>query len=403
MGIPGLLNPRDFDHLTKGDQEYLESIERLYLLNGGHLDRFRPLGPWHCVNSHKLDQIVYRLATPTQRPCSRGHTAGLWCLEDLEYVTGKVVYKRPFSDKSQDSERSDVSSRSKKSKHITRSFTIPRQGSLKGKVPKPTPWLIVDPNTPKPPLGLDYTLEMASQSPHSQSQRSQSTPKTSKTQRASATFRTPTTPRSSRTPIKSARSSERTYVSSPQESVSSEELNKIISRISKPTSASRGGVDLQEKFENKDHVYGSQSVTPDELDVIVRRMTKPTVASTGGAGKERSYTDFVYGDIQVKPERLEEIVERIRKPTASSLGGGDLVNKEFVYIQPSKVKTNIIIPGIAKRYLGMKKASPEEVSAIAERLNRLTPAYKAKYSPNPHVWVDDSKKGPAHMRLMTVA
>ncbi|KAK3591454.1 hypothetical protein CHS0354_033455 [Potamilus streckersoni] len=399
MGIPGLLNPRDFDHLTKGDQEYLESIERLYLLNGGHLDHFRPLGPWHCVNSHKLGQIVYRLATPTQRPCSRGHTAGLWCLEDLEYVTGKVVYKH----KSQDVERSEVSSLSNKSKNHSRLFTIPRQSSPKGKVPKPTPWLIVDPNTPKAPLGLEYTLEMASKSPHSQSQRSQPAPKTSRTQTASATSRTLITPRSSRTPRKFAKSTERSYVSSPHESVSSEELNKIISRITKPTSASRGGVDLQAKFENKDHVYGSQSVTPEELDVIVRRMTKPTVASTGGAGKERSYTDFVYGDKQVEPERLDEIIERIRKPTASSLGGGDLVNKEFVYIQPSKVKTNIIIPGVAKRYLGMKKTSREELNAIAERLNRLTPAYKAKYSPNPHVWVDDSKKGPAHTRQLTVA
>jgi cadmium resistance protein CadD (predicted permease) len=55
-----------------------------------------------------------------------------------------------------------------------------------------------------------------------------------------------------------------------------------------------GGVDIAEKYENKDYVYGSLNVTPTDLNEIVTRVTRPTVASTGGAGIQRKYTDFVY-------------------------------------------------------------------------------------------------------------
>lgn len=172
-----------------------------------------------------------------------------------------------------------------------------------------------------------------------------------------------------------------------------------IDHIAQPTISSRGGVDIAEKFENKDYVYGSRAVSPEILDDIVSRITRPTVASTGAAGVDRQYTDFVYGEQKVSKGEMQEIVDRMTKPTVSSRGGVDLQNKDFVYIQPPRNKTNIIIPGLEKKFIGKKKMSQDEMNEIIDRLTKLTPAYKAKFSINPHVWKDTSARtGPAHQR-----
>lgn len=172
-----------------------------------------------------------------------------------------------------------------------------------------------------------------------------------------------------------------------------------IDHIAKATISSNGGRDIAVKFENKDYVYGSKSVTPNRLDSIVTRVTKPTVASTGGAGRDRKYTDFVYGDQRVQRDELKEIIERITKPTVSSRGGIDLQDKSFEYIKPPKLKTNIIIPGLESKFIGRRRVPNEKLNELVERLTKLTPAYKAKFDLNPHVWKDESvRNGPAHLR-----
>ena len=147
-------------------------------------------------------------------------------------------------------------------------------------------------------------------------------------------------------------------------------------------------------------MYGSKHVENEEqLNTIVDRVTRPTVASTGGAGVERKYTDFVYGEQKVSKDEEKEIIDRITKPTVSSRGGVDLKDKNFVYILPPKNKTNIIIPGLDKKFIGRKKITEDELNEIIDRLTKLTPAYKAKFSVNPNVWKDESARtGPAHQR-----
>lgn len=172
-----------------------------------------------------------------------------------------------------------------------------------------------------------------------------------------------------------------------------------IGHISKATVSSNGGKDIAEKFENKDYVYGSKNVTPETLDTIVTRVTRPTVASAGGAGSDRKYTDFVFGEQKVSKDELETIVDRMTKPTISSRGGVDLKDKNFEYIKPPKLKTNIIIPGLESKFIGRRRMSNEELNEVINRLTKLTPAYKAKFDVNPHVWKDESvRTGPAHQR-----
>lgn len=172
-----------------------------------------------------------------------------------------------------------------------------------------------------------------------------------------------------------------------------------INHIAKATISSNGGKDIAEKFENKDYVYGSKNVAPETVDSIVNRVTRPTVASTGGAGTDRKYTDFVIGEKSVSQDELKEIIDRMTKPTISSRGGVDLKDKTFEYIKPPKVKTNIIIPGLESKFIGRRRLSNEEMNEVINRLTQLTPAYKAKFDVNPHVWKDESARtGPAHQR-----
>ena len=146
-------------------------------------------------------------------------------------------------------------------------------------------------------------------------------------------------------------------------------------------------------------MYGSKTLAPEKIEGIVERVTRPTTASTGGAGKERNYTDFVYGQQKVSKEELKDIIDRVAKPTVSSEGGAALQEKKYEYIKPAKVKTNIIIPGLDRRFIGRKKVSQDEMQEFIERMSVLTPAYKAKFAINPHVWKDDSARtGPAHVR-----
>lgn len=188
--------------------------------------------------------------------------------------------------------------------------------------------------------------------------------------------------------------------------ISTEDVDRIVCRVTRPTIASRGGVDIAEKYENKDYVYGSRSVSEVDLDSIVSRVTRPTVASTGGAGKQRKYTDFVYGDKKVNEEEFNGIINRLTKPTVASRGGVDIADKMPVEYKPLPItKTNPVVPGLRAKQAALlkKRVNTEELEQIVGRLNTLTPAYKAKYSPSPHVWVDDAKVGPAFQRQQVMA
>ncbi|KAH3796256.1 uncharacterized protein LOC127838427 [Dreissena polymorpha] len=431
MNSPIKLNSNDFEYLTLSDQEYLFTIERLYLLNSGKLKHFHTLGPWHQVKSRTLNEIIERVATPNPRPCSRGHKKGLWCVQDPDYITGpKILKYQRTTDESLDdsaastsaqaldtSTDSDRSRTPKPPKVPKNKYSIPRKYQV---IPKPSPWIVMEPSKKKnficdDPPDPSYVRE-----------KSMSLPRSAPVRRSTAR---------SRVSWPGTGASERYTMSPFSTSVSHNELEQIVERVTRPTHASKGGVDLQEKFrnkdyvygsractpnidhiakptissrggkdiaekfENKDYVYGSKTVDPDSLNTIVDRITRPTVASTGGAGQERKYTDFVYGEQKVSKDEMETIVDRITKPTISSRGGVDLADKEFIYIQQPKVKTNIIIPGLEKKFIGRKKLSADEMNEVIERLTKLTPAYKAKFAINPNVWKDESARtGPAHQR-----
>ena len=424
MNSPIKLNPKDFEYLTESDQQYLEYIQRLYLVNSGQLKHFHTLGPWHQVTNKQLNKIIERVAAPSPRPCSRGHVKGIWCVEDPDYLTGPRILKRPPSSWESGSSYS-TSTAKKQQKKITppNKYSIPRKYQV---VPKPTPWIIMDPSKKKnfisdDPPDPSYDREVYSA-------------RISRSPRRSLDIKRPSTtgarPRLSRSGERYVASPFNTHYSLGEvESIvdrvsrptvastggvtiaekfrnkdyvyGSKKCNPDIDHITQPTVASSGGVTIAEKFENKDYVYGSKNVSPEHLDHIVGRVTKPTVASTGGAGLERSYTDFVYGGQAVSQGKLENIISRITKPTVASRGGVDLASKKFVYIQPKKIKTNIIIPELETKFMGRRKVSVDELNEIVERLNQLTPAYKAKYSVSPHVWKDDAARtGPAHQREM---
>lgn len=414
------INPHDFKYLTKSDQEYLYTIERLYLLNGGKLKQFHALGPWHQITNRQLNDIIERVAVLNPRPCSRGHVKGLWCVQDPDYVDGPKILK--YQSSGEVSPNSSVSLSSGAPGNSQALVTPPNKYSIPRKyqvVPKPTPWIIMEPSKKK---------NFISDDPHDPSYmelRSASMPASAKTRN---------TPRSESS-RPGTRSHEGHVVSPFSTSVSPEELDAIVERVTRPTHASKGGVDLQEKFrnkdyvygsrvctpninhiaqptiasrggkdirekfENKDYVYGSRTVSPDILDNIVTRISRPTVASTGGAGVERKYTDSVYGEQRVSKDEIHDIVDRVTKPTISSRGGVDLQKKSFEYIKLPRNKTNIIIPGLDRKFIGAKKISKEEMNDIIKRLSQLTPAYKAKFSINPHVWKDESARtGPSHLK-----
>ncbi|WAR31261.1 hypothetical protein MAR_033803 [Mya arenaria] len=427
MNSPIKINHRDFEYLTTSDQEYLLTIERLYLLNSGKLKHFHTLGPWHQVKSRQLNRIVERVAAPNPRPCSRGHVKGLWCVEDPDYISGPTILKyNPVSESETPGESgtstpalntSSESRTPKPPKTPKNKYSIPRKYQV---IPKPSPWIIMEPSKKKnficdDPPDPTYDRMQSASLPRSATTR-QSTAKSRLTRPSTA--------------------GEDRYTMSPYAtSISPSELEQIVERVTRPTHASKGGVDLREKyrnkdyvygsrsctpniehitkptissrggkdiaekFENKDYVYGSKSVEPKKLDDIVDRVTRPTVASSGGAGANRSYTDFVYGEQKVSKEEMKEIIERMTKPTISSNGAVDLKDKNFVYLQQPRNKTNIIIPGLEKKFIGRKKISSDELNEIIDRLTQLTPAYKAKFAVNPNVWQDESARtGPAHQR-----
>lgn len=89
---------------------------------------------------------------------------------------------------------------------------------------------------------------------------------------------------------------------------------------------------------------------------------------------------------------LDLIVDRVTRPTVASRGGVDLLNKDFTYIIPRPRKTLIVVPGLERRYLGLKKVNKQEMQLIVARLTRMTTAYSAKFGANDNVWVDDSPK-----------
>lgn len=229
-----IINPRDFEYLTQSDQEYLYTIERLYLLNSGKLKHFHVLGPWHQVTSSQLNKIVERVATPNPRPCSRGHVKGLWCVEDPDYITGPKILKYQGSGSTTPRSGQSTPRTSKKVRvqtTPTNKYSIPRKYQV---VPKPTPWIIMEPSKKK-----NFIVDDPPDP--SYREKSASLPRSAGTRKSMAVSR-PSTGR----PSTSGRSR---FVTSPYSTtVTSDELNAIVDRVTKPTHASKGGVDLQEKF-----------------------------------------------------------------------------------------------------------------------------------------------------------
>lgn len=315
-------------------EDNLQVTEKLYIF-GAKLDNFRTVGPWHHVDGKYLNKQANRLATPTLRPCSRGHSVGAKYSEDNQYYS--YAMSRPDT---------GYSSSTTNGENYGRSTAL--SGRSSGAVPRK---LVKN--------GGDYGYDSWSTTP-----------------------------------------------TDPGQSLKSFDVDGIVKRMTRPTVSSRGGVDIAERFENKDYVYGSLQVKSTDLDKIVSRVTKPTVASTGGAGVQRKYTDFVYGDKTVSKTEFSNIISRLTKPTVASEGGAPIAKNPFIYKTPPITKTNPKIPNLEKkqqRLMKTRKVSASEMQEIVERLNRLTPAYKAKYSKNPHVWVDDACYGPAFNQQIAAA
>ena len=222
------LNPHDFEYLTKSDQEYLEYIQRLYLLNSGQLQHFRTLGPWHQVTSSELNDIVFRISAPTVRPCSKGHVKGLWCIENPDYVKGPRILKYQGSAvSSPDQSTSEPLAAAHKVRPPSvpkNKYSIPRKYQV---VPRPSPWIIMEPSKKKnficdDPPDPSYDRQVRSAGTNRTKPEKPQRPATSGTDR---------------------------YVASPYTTgVTPGEMNEIVERVRKPTHASKGGVDLHEKF-----------------------------------------------------------------------------------------------------------------------------------------------------------
>ena len=367
-GIPGG-PPLDQDippmQISASELQFNEA-QKLYIL-GAKLDNFRTVGPWHHVDSKYLDNIVYRLASPISRPCSRMHDEGAWAAEDKAFRH----YPRPVS-----SVHSEPT----------------RNGARRA------------PNSAKSNFSLPTLNENGKKNNRKRINRNTgSATSSSESEDGMQRVTRPTV--ASRGGVDIAEKFENKDYVYGSRSVSEEGLDGIVHRVTKPTVASRGGVDIAAKYENKDYVYGSKNVSDGELDGIVVRLTKPTVASTGGAGVSRKYTDFIIGDKKVTSEEFEDIVNRMTKPTVASRGGVDIADKVPVaYSPPKTTKTNPVVPGLKKKQnrLLKRRVNKQELDDIVNRLNTLTPAYKAKYALNPHVWKDESPKGPAFNRHVMV-
>lgn len=336
MAVSGAESARSEEKPSLTEQQCM-TAEKLYIL-GAKLGNFRVIGPWHNVDAKYLEQQVDRLALPTSRPCSRGHSHGAWAAEDKCFKD----FERPKT-----------------------SYEIYRDQR--------------DLNSGRRSARSGYSLPLMRE-PRSRSAM------TNMSSRASTT-------------------NDSTWVGSPYESVTAEELDGITKRVTRPTVSSQGGKTIAAKFENKDYVYGSRTASPDQLHGIVKRVTRSTVASTGGAGIVRRYTDHVIGGRTVTTSELEDVNSRLTRHTVASLGGEPLANKDFNYNPPKITKTNLRVPNLEeKRNRRMKKkVTDEQLNSIVSRLTKLTPAYKAKYSPSPHVWVDDAKRGPAHQHQLAMA
>lgn len=126
-----------------------------------------------------------------------------------------------------------------------------------------------------------------------------------------------------------------------------EDIDRIVCRVIRLIIVSRGGVDIVEKYQNKDYVYGFRSVFEVDLDFIVSRVIRFIVVSIGGVGKQRKYIDFVYGDKKVNEEEFNGIINRLIKLIVVSRGGVDIVDKMFVeYKFFFIIKINLVVSGL---------------------------------------------------------
>lgn len=324
---------------------HLNEVQDLYIF-GSEINRnFRRVGPWHSIDAKYQSEMVERIAATHAVPCTKRDCDGAVYYHNQKHQS----YRYQSPSLSADS----------------RNLLTPRTDSTGSSI------------------GSDPPVAMRRERMSGRKVRMSYMP-------CSASSRG------------SSISCENRRLSTSFQSVSEEELSQIVNRVTKPTMASRGGVDLLEKFRNKDFVYGTRTENTEDLDNIVLRVTKPTVASTGGVGKERFYNGYVYGAQKFSTEKVHELTQRLTKPTVSSRGGIDLASKDFQYIVLPKQKTRVVIPGIEEKFKGKKTVNSDEIQRMVDRLSKLTPAYKAKFSPNRNCWVDNSKRGPVFQRSIAV-
>lgn len=91
---------------------------------------------------------------------------------------------------------------------------------------------------------------------------------------------------------------------------------------------------------------------------------------------------------KVSEQELDSIVMRVTRPTVASRGGVDLLDKDFTYIKPRRLKTLPVVPGLERRYMGLQVVDQDKMQEIVSRLTRMTSAYTAKFAPNRNVWID---------------
>ena len=91
---------------------------------------------------------------------------------------------------------------------------------------------------------------------------------------------------------------------------------------------------------------------------------------------------------KVSEQELDGIVMRVTRPTVASRGGVDLLDKDFTYIKPRRLKTLPVVPGLERRYMGLQVVDTDKMQEIVSRLTRMTSAYTAKFAPNRNVWID---------------
>ena len=138
--------------------------------------------------------------------------------------------------------------------------------------------------------------------------------------------------------------------------VSAQKMEQIVTRLTKPTIASRGGIDLADKkFE---YVSPQKLKTLPVIDGLDRR--------------------FQGGGQRLSKEDVENVAKKLSRPTVASSGGEPLRSKKFNYAMSPKLKTLPDLPGVTSRFLGRRSFVGQDLENIVGRLTNDTVASLAR-------------------------